>query len=271
MVDLGTFRRWIPFEVVEKADPDGKKRLRIVGIASTEHKDRQGDRIKQGGLDFEPFLKYGFFNDNHSKKTTDVLGYPERVTPVEIEDENGQKVKATAVEGYLLDTPEARKIADLAMSLRGTPRQLGFSVEGDIQGRSGEWITKAEVRHVAITNCPVNPHASLGLVKSMHLLDRLVKGATAGTGSRGPNPGSIGALMPESLGGVARLSLPGAGDPMAAMRRSREITDEWLKANGGLALTKSQAARIIQCRLPSAPAGTAARIYALARTMGEAR
>lgn len=250
------FRAWLPCEVFEKADADGTKRLRIRGIASTEHRDRDGDTIRQDGLDFSEFIAHGWFNDNHTKDTTGVLGYPDRVYPVVIED-GGRTVKATAVEGYLLDTPEARRIADLAASLKGTPRQLGLSVEGPPPTRDRAdptQIIKAKVRNVAITNCPVNPFTTLGLAKSMFVAERLSKGATTG---------SIAPLMPESLGGLSNV-----GSPLAQAKRARELTDEWLKANGGLALSKSVAASIVQKRLPWAGHDEIDRILALARRMG---
>ena len=51
-------------EVFEKGT--GDKRIKLRGIISTEHRDRQGEVILQRGLDFRPFLDYGWFNDNHS-------------------------------------------------------------------------------------------------------------------------------------------------------------------------------------------------------------
>ena len=265
-----SFRSWIPFDVVglEKG-ADGKERVRIRGVASTEHMDQDGDTIVQDGLDFSYFLKRGFFNDNHSKDTADVLGYPDKVYAVTIDDD-GKKVRATAVEGYLLDTPEAQRIANLARALDGTPRQLGFSVEGPPpvrDPRNPNRIVKAVVRNVAITNCPVNPFTKLGLVKSM----QLSKALSVGGPGQAPGvavAGSARPLMPESLG--VRLTL-GGPDPVAVAKRAKGLTDEWLKANGGLALSKSLAERIIKVRHPGASPAEVDRILALARRMGDAR
>lgn len=265
-----SFHRWIPFQVVglEKGS-DGKERVRIRGLASTEHMDQDGDTIVQDGLDFSYFLKRGFFNDNHSKETADVLGYPDKVYPVTIDDD-GKKVRATAVEGYLLDTPEAMRIADLARSLDGTPRQLGFSVEGPPpvrDPRNPARIVKATVRNVAITNCPVNPFTKLDLVKSM----RFAKALSAGGPAQAPGvvvAGSARPLMPESLG----LRLPiGGPDPVAVAKRAKALTDEWLKANGGLSLEKSLAIRLIKARHPQATPAEVDRILAQARRLGEDR
>lgn len=265
------FHRWIPFDVVglEKGS-DGKERVRIRGVASTEHMDQDGDTIVQDGLDFSYFLKRGFFNDNHSKDTADVLGYPDKVYAVTVDDEDGKKVRATAVEGYLLDTPEAQRIANLARALDGTPRQLGFSVEGPPpvrDPRNPNRIVKAVVRNVAITNCPVNPFTKLGLVKSMQLSKALSVGGP-GQSPGAQVAGSARPIMPESLG--LRLTI-GAGDPVAMTKRAKDLTDEWLKANGGLPLGKSLAERIIKARHPEASPSEVGRILALARHMGDAR
>jgi hypothetical protein len=270
LVPEASFNRWIPFQVVglEKGK-DGKERVRIRGIASTEHMDQDGDTIVQDGLDFSYFLKRGYFNDNHSKGTADVLGYPDKVYPVTIDD-NGQKVRATAVEGYLLGTKSAKDIAELARELDGTPRQLGFSVEGPPpvrDPRDPNRIVKAVVRNVAITNCPVNPFTKLGLVKSM----AFAKALSVGGPAQAPGAqvtGSARPLMPESLG--LRLTLC-APDPVAVAKRAKELTDEWLKANGGLPLAKSMAERIIKARYPEASPPEVGRILALARRLGDPR
>ena len=262
------FHTWVPFRIVglEKAGDKGEKRYRIQGIATTEHMDQDGDTIVQGGLDFTPFLKHGWFNDNHSKDTADVLGYPDRVYSVVLDDD-GVKVPATAVEGYLLDTPAARKIVEIARSLEGTPRQLGFSIEGPLpvrDPRNPNRIVKATVRNVAITNCPVNPHTKLGLAKSLRALG-LAKGMDVGAPGQARGvavTGSARPLMPESLG--FRLHL--TGDPDATDDRLRTITDDWRKANGGR-LSKSAATQRIQARFPQATAAEVDRILALARRM----
>lgn len=190
------FRAFLPFEVISKASSPG--RVKIRGILSTEHEDRQGDIIDQDGLDFGPFLSYGWFNDNHRGRTSDVLGYPERVWKTTLKD----GVRATMVEGYLIPGKETDRIVELAKGLKNDPsRQLGFSVEGDIRERRGpgkRWVTKqdgtrilvgnrvtkAVVKHSAITHVPVNQQSRLEvLAKSM-------------------DSSAIGPLVPESLEGA---------------------------------------------------------------------
>ena len=159
------FKFEIPIESFYKAGSKGKER-RIGGIVSTESKDRQGETIIQDGLDFSSFLAAGWFNDNHSKETTGIVGYP---TKVERTTHNGRP--AHYVEGYLLDNYDrADEIWKLANALQKTGRRLGFSVEGSILRRenNGEIVAKAQVRNVAITNCPVNTESGLEvLAKSL--------------------------------------------------------------------------------------------------------
>lgn len=244
------FRRWYPI-AFEKAS-DG--RIKVKGIISTEHEDRQGDTIEQDGLNFRPFLRYGWLNDNHSKDTTGVLGYPDKVYPTAI-PEKGKRVKAWAMEATLLDTPEARRVAALAEQLAGTPRQLGFSVEGPPPKRdpaNPKRIVEAEVWNVAVTNCPVNPYTSLGLVKSM---DAVQKALSVG-GAIGAEPGvaiagSARPLMPQSMGGLVRLTLNPDGRDTA--RRQADLTKEWLAANGHQ-LAKGLAEMLRALRSPERPA-----------------
>ena len=177
-------------QVFEKGQ--GKKRIKLRGIISTEHRDRQGEVILQRGLDFRPFLDYGWFNDNHSGNSNDVLGYPERVFKTTVKGPNGETVEATAVEGYLLPTTRGKELLELSKALQGDPRRsLGFSVEGQVAERDSDdnsIITKAIIKNVAITHVPVNPNTTL---------QALAKGMTAG---------SISALMPESLEGSLKYN-----------------------------------------------------------------
>jgi len=194
----------VPLEVFEKADAEPGKQKRIGGLASVETRDRQDETILARGLDFSDFLHNGWFNDNHSKVTTDILGYPEATQYVRKGSmlPTGKKAKADGhwVEGYLLDTEKAKKVYELGKALQETNRRLGFSVEGKIQKRSGpsnKTIAKALVRNVAITNCPVNPDATMDiLVKSLHAVeksepDELEKMLSMGTPTPGQAPTGV--------------------------------------------------------------------------------
>lgn len=188
------FKFDIECEVFTKSGPDGLER-RIGGIVSTDHMDRQQERILQEGLDFGPFLKGGWFNDNHDSATDAVVGYPEKAELRTLSD----GAQAWYVEGHLLPEGHGRSDAiwSLANSLQKTDRRLGFSVEGSIQERDPDdpnTIKRAVVREVAITRCPVNENTQLSI---------LAKSLSAGSAIANPGtaPGEGFPLRTESLEG----------------------------------------------------------------------
>lgn len=190
-----TFRFDIPIEAIMKSGPDGKER-RIGGICTTDQMDRQMETILQDGLDFDPFLKGGWFNDNHDASTDAVLGYPDTAELKELSSGH----KGWYVEGHLLKTDRANKIWELANDLQKHDRKLGFSVEGRILQRDPDdprKIKKAVVTEVAITKCPVNPGTALSV---------LAKSLSAGSAivNPGASPGEGFPLRVESLEGVSR-------------------------------------------------------------------
>lgn len=178
----GKFKFQVSARVFEKADAEPGKTKRIGGIISTETPDRQGEVVLADGLDLDPFLSYGWFNDNHSKATNDILGFPKSVKRFEkgekLPDGTVSPAKGVWCEGYLLDTQKGREVWELGRKLDGTGRNLAFSVEGKILERKGpktieikgeggqseyvgKVVAKAEVRQVAICATPVNSDAKL--------------------------------------------------------------------------------------------------------------
>jgi hypothetical protein len=204
----------IPLNVWFKSGEKGKER-RIGGIISTELPDRQNEVVLQNGLDFSDFIKHGWINDNHSKDTTGIVGYPEKLKRIQYKGK-----PATYFEGYLLqDYPRADAIWKLGQALQKTNRQLGFSVEGTVlqrEGLEGEVVTKAKVKNVAVTNCPVNADTRLEiLAKSLAAMARaelpseeLQRSLMAGGGLASPGmpimAGDGSALRPESMERVIR-------------------------------------------------------------------
>lgn len=186
------FRFEIDVEVFEKAGPDGTKDRRIGGIVSTDHLDRQEETLLQDGLDFSPFMKGGWFNDNHDKSTEALVGYPTAAQLRELPDGR----KGWYVEGYLLKGHDrADRLWDLANALQKTDRRLGFSVEGQVVDRDPKnprTVRKAVVREVAITRCPVNTQTELQV---------LAKSLAAGTGPAPKNTPVSG-----SMGGMAVMA-----------------------------------------------------------------
>jgi hypothetical protein len=226
----------------EKASAPAGQNRRIAGVISTELRDKQGEVLLQRGLDFGPFLKSGWFNDNHSKKTTDVLGYPQEVRKFQkgerLPDGSVARANSTWAEGYLLETPEADRVWNLAQALAkaGNDRRLGYSVEGGVverAGPDGKTVAKAVVRNVAITNCPVGEDTRLeALAKS---LGDIEKGLTA-TPPATP-PGVNAAEAGDVTGNAGKL----------LMRQHMEPDDE--AAEKKTVVEKSAAVSAIQRRL----------------------
>lgn len=183
------FKFFAPMRFFKSAGAEDGKQMRIAGIVSTEAKDRQGETILQRGLDFEEFLKFGWFNDNHSNKTSDILGYPEAVQffskGARLPDGSTATNNLHWAEGYLLPDDAGRKIWEKGMALQKTAsgRTLGFSVEGKIKQRLNhdhKTIAKALVRNVAITAVPVNAETKL------HTLAKSLQAAEEQFANRGP-------------------------------------------------------------------------------------
>lgn len=191
-------------EFFEKSG-EGDKDRRIAGIVSTDNLDRQSEVLLQEGLDFGPFLKSGWFNDNHCADTDAVLGYPAKVELRELAGGH----RGWYVEGYLLKgTARADRIWDLARSLQKSDRRLGFSVEGTVVERDAsnpKIVRKAVVREIAITRCPVNEATALQV---------LAKSLSAGSAIADPgtSPGEGFPLRMQSLEG---------GEPLRKKKRRR--------------------------------------------------
>lgn len=249
------FKFEMPIEVWEKAGDEGKER-RIGGLISTQDKDRQGEVVLQRGLDFSEFISAGWFNDNHSKDTTGIVGYPEKVEKRTV---NGKP--AHYVEGYLLQGfPRADEIWKLAQSLQKTRRRLGFSIEGSVlrrEGHAGKTIAQAKVRNVAITNCPVNTSTGLEiLAKSMMALEAEGDAAHKGCFSA---DGCCGVCEEEdarkALAAGQAVNNPGvrAGEGFALRVESMEKKPK--------KLNKAQAVKYLQARYPGLSKAVAERIY----------
>ena len=291
----------IPFHIeapmfcFEKADADGGRTRRIGGIISTESPDKQGDVLIQKGLDFTDFLgNFGWINDNHSKATTDILGYPESVDQFEKGDvlPNGQTAPAncTWMEGYLLDTPKASEIWELGQALQKAGRSLGYSVEGSILKRTGplrKHVAKAKVREVAVTKCPVNVDSGMQcLIKSLEavengvepeLVEQLIrsndvvealgrieaaleKALSMGAPPAGnANPSSQGSTTGE---GAGQIITGQSLDKDKKKKRKDEIEDEYEKS-----LTRSEAIAWAMDRIPNCTTAQAERFVRITKEL----
>lgn len=183
------FVLWTPGCVVvdlTKSASDLEKSRPIGGTASTETLDRQEESVFAKGLDFSEFVHHGFFNDNHKQGTADIVGVPSLA-----ELRKGR----WWTEGNLLhDYEPADRIWALAKSLSKShsSRRLGFSIEGKVIDRGYDnRILKAKIRHVAITNSPVNTDCTWDiLAKSFGTIEQMAAGTIRRSlfaGNQAPN------------------------------------------------------------------------------------
>lgn len=156
----GSFRFNLP--AIFKKSQDGT--IQIEGVASVETPDLTGETVIAKGMDLNYLVKRGYFNDNHDRATDAKVGVP---TEAKIIKEGG--VHKLFVKGYMLDTPRAKGIVELAEALQksNSSRQLGFSIEGKTRQRDGKLITRSWVKDIAITAEPIHPETYLNIVKSI--------------------------------------------------------------------------------------------------------
>lgn len=276
-----TFQFFAPMALFEKASaPEGERR-RIAGIISTERLDKQGEIVVQKGLNFATFLKEGYFNDNHSKKTADVLGAPDKDGVKKFQkgerlpDGSTADSNCTWAEGHLFDTPDATRIWNLGMAMKksGAGRRLGFSIEGSIlkrMGPSNRVVAQADVRNVAITNCPVGEGTrletlakSLADVESGSADDDVEKALTMGDSSG--NPSNLGSVTGAGAGRIlARQDLEHDGQAKMNFAAKKKKKDE----NDDSPLEKSVAIHLIKNRL-GCSGEVAERTYATLTTLKE--
>jgi len=267
----------IAVDFFEKADEDPGKQRRIGGLASVETKDRQDETILQRGLDFSDFLSNGWFNDNHSKNTTDILGYPETTKYVKkgAQLPNGKNAVADGhwVEGYLLNTEKADKVWELGQALQKTNRRLGFSVEGKIQkriGPSNKTIAKALVRNVAITNCPVNTGATMEiLAKSLEVVENTDKDELEKTMSMGPATPGVTPVGPCTGEGAGAILTPESLEhgPKYSQLIDEDLKKRKRKRNAKKSLTNSEIRNWFHKRLPLATSTQIDRVVELTRSL----
>lgn len=152
----GSFRFDVPLTLSKSED--GKYHLK--GLASTAHRDLHGEQVVTQGIDASYFLKKGYFNWEHQNTPTSYVGVPTKAE---------HRKDGLWVEGYLLDTPKAKEIVDLAEALQkaGNERGLSFSVEGKTMERDGKVVKKCWLKNVSLTVQPVNSNCYAEIFKSL--------------------------------------------------------------------------------------------------------
>jgi hypothetical protein len=276
------FQFEMPVSFFEKAEAPAGRQKRIGGLISTETEDRHREVVLQKGLDLGDFVQSGWFNDNHSKDTTGIVGYPEQTTLIKkgepLPDGTLAKATGTWAEGYLLDTRRASDIWELGQALQKSGRRLGFSVEGSVLKRMGKdrkVIAKAKVRNVAITNCPVNTDTRLEvLAKSLVAVERaeqdpLVRAVTMGTATApspetkpmGPRTGEgVGKVLAEEHLETDERCSPGDKDEKSCSARSSDSATR-------KSLTDTEAIAWVRQRLPHLSLSTACRLVDVTRRL----
>ena len=156
---------------LRKSGREPKVVYQVRGIASSAARDRAGDTIADGALDWRPLLRSGFINDDHGEDADRLIGFPTEIWRTSVTDDAGVSHPATGVAGCLVDMPRAHNYFRLSKSM-GDARPLGFSVEGPpvIRDRADpSRIIRGTVCHLALTPWPINTtcRADLSLAKSM--------------------------------------------------------------------------------------------------------
>jgi len=236
------------FEAFYKANAPVGQRLQIVGVMSTEHRDLDGEIIRQDGMDVTELRKGGWLNDDHKGGAGNELGQVLRVFPLEVRDRSGALVKATGIEGYLLEDGDGKRIWEKARALQkaGASRRYGFSIEGAVIARDPKdptIVTKCRVREVAITRNPVNPYTSLDVLeKSLGAVRKALEVGTTFPASGAMDVGQIMAAVPQDLGGWALTDDPVLFTDLTQLIRPRQPKR----------LTKAQAEAFVRAAAPSA-------------------
>lgn len=239
------------FEAFFKANAPVGQQLRIRGVVSTEHRDLEGELIRQAGMDLSELQKSGWLNDDHKRGPGNELGQVLNVFPLTVRDDSGALVKATGIEGYLLEDGDGKRIWEKARALQkaGSSRRYGFSIEGSVLARDPKdptIVTKCRVREVAITRNPVNPHTSLdALEKSLGAVRKALEVGAIFPASGSMDAGQIMAAVPQDLAGWAITDDPILFEDLSQLVRPKP-------SRTAKRLTKAEAEAYVRAHAPTA-------------------
>lgn len=121
----------------------------IVGIASTEREDRQGEKIKQDGWDLKNFKKNPVLMASHRYDQFPIG----KVTNIKVED-NRLTFKAIFSEATALALEAKQLVSEgilKAFSVGFIPREY--------DAKNPSMITKAELLEISLVSIPANPEA----------------------------------------------------------------------------------------------------------------
>jgi hypothetical protein len=153
------FHFFMEVDRIEKSEKDGKRWIQ--GIASTNHRDLQGEVVLQNGIDYSYFLSDGYINDDHKDGPENKVGEPTecRIT------QKGLWIKAWLYKGKERSEYWWEHINVLKQN--NSNRKVGFSIQGKILRREGNTIAKCWLQDIAITASPVNTNTWAEIVKSL--------------------------------------------------------------------------------------------------------
>ena len=153
------FKFWVP---LSKAKDSKDSKIRVIeGIASTPELDLQNERVSQSGINFDYFLKHGYFNWDHKPGAENKIGEPweVKITP-----------KGLYVKGMIYKGKKAADAIWEHINALGTnsdaKRKVGFSLQGKTVRRNGNSILKCWIQDIAITTAPINYNTYLDIIKA---------------------------------------------------------------------------------------------------------
>lgn len=154
------FRVVLPTQLVKG---DNENEWKIMGLASTQGRDLQGEVIDQNGLDLTPIdMKKGIFNWDHKKGPENTIGVIDSYK----RDKTGLFLSGRLFKNH----SKAKAVFEIMSSLnKGDTGRMGMSVEGVIKeraGTDGKVIKRAIIHSCALTMNPVNVDTYANLVKS---------------------------------------------------------------------------------------------------------
>lgn len=203
----GSFRIFVPAELVKAKSQGGKKKMILKGVASTAVVDSQGESLDPNGFDISYLLKHGYINwDHQSKKDPlSLIGRPTANTKIE----KGQML----IEAELFeDNPRAVDAFQLQGILEKAGLGLGWSIEGKALERGAKKpgepgyniVKKARITGVALTPNPINQDTVAQIAKSESLDLPLSAYSNSSeeeqsTAMKGMNTENARAVIPESV------------------------------------------------------------------------
>ena len=210
-----SFDFWLPISKAT-ASSDGKSRI-IEGIASTPDLDLQNERVSQGGINFDYFLKHGYFNWDHKPGAENKIGEPWecRITP------KGLYVKGVLYKGKKISDDVWEHITALASDPH-SKRKVGFSLQGKTVKRNGNSIAKCWIQDVAITTAPINYNTYLDIVKSLREQGWDSEDISEDSIEKTLSTSSASELIPESLDRYTKDQLYKEDDEEDEKRRKKK-------------------------------------------------